>query len=496
MMTIEQARLSYPVRIILLALLVVLVGIATVVFPPSIFLVVAAVAVVVAACFVDKLPVVFFWTLPYMVVNMPTGAFTLKLPEAVAYLFGAAFLVRCLLRRTRIVPPPATFAVAIYLAVLAISTACSPAVPHPFLGDIRSMDRNSPNLRSVSIIIWLALSWLVVTAIYNVVGRDPKLYVKCIRAHVLSSGLASLISIGIYVLALSGFTFTNLANDRERSLAPTVGDVFRLAGVAYEPLFLAFYLVSAIPLTVTVLVSREKILPWPLVLLVLLVQSVAMFLTFSTGGCLSLAIALMLIIPLWRTWRIKGRLAIACGAIAATVAAVLIALYATKPALPNMLYYASTKLTQGGDSLRKEELTVGYALASRHPVLGVGPGMAHYHFPRFHPRLAGQLPHIFNEINNVYLNALAETGVVGFAALIMMGLTGVRSLAITLRKCGPANAPALWALFASLIGCAVQYLSLNSLFLIYFCGLIGIAVAGARLAPTGIERLSLRGEDA
>src|SRR5579872_1836106 len=215
-----------------LLLAVALLGAAVGLFPPLAFLIVAVAALVIAALNLERLGVLLFWTLPYMVVNLPTGVFTLKLPEVVAYLFAAAFAARALLRRERIQLPPATLQVLLYLAVMGISAACSPPVPIPYQADVTAFDRNAPHLRSLSLVIWLSLSWLVVTGLYNVVGGRSALFDRCVRAHVLSGGLASLISIGIYVLALRGIELTNVGGQGvARPLAPLAGTTFRLAGV-------------------------------------------------------------------------------------------------------------------------------------------------------------------------------------------------------------------------------------------------------------------------
>src|SRR5579862_5991307 len=74
-------------------------------FPPLTALPIAAFGVIVAIRGIEFLSVLAFWTLPYMIVNLPTGVFTLKLPEVCAYLFAAAFFARALLRRERLALP-------------------------------------------------------------------------------------------------------------------------------------------------------------------------------------------------------------------------------------------------------------------------------------------------------------------------------------------------------------------------------------------------------
>ena len=452
-------------------------------FPPLAMPFLGAGLVLLAARQVERLAVLSFWTLPYMVANMPTGAFTLKLPELVAYLFAAAYFARAWARRERIEFPPATAVVLIYLAVLSISAALSPVIPDHFRGTVAETDRNSAGFRSASIVIWLLISWAVVIAAYNVIGRSRSLFRRCLRAHILGSGIACAVSVGIYVLTLGGLQVWNVAGlGIARNLAPIAGSVFRLAGVAYEPLFLAFYLVTVIPVTIAALLHYTDLVPRNLAAICLGLQGLALLLTFSTGGYVAIGAALLFLWPVIRAGQISRK---TVGALAAAVLLLMLAATGFLARQENSLGLfgvALEKLVAGGDEIRRAENLTGLLIFEQYPVIGVGPGMAGYHFPRYHPYLQSQiLSGGVPEVNSVYLGALAETGVVGLAALAFCALAGAAGLLRAARSAGPRRFPALWALLASLGGCAVHYAGLNPLFLIYFTGLLALAVSAARL---------------
>lgn len=472
---------------VLLALLVATgAGVAVGLCPPLAFLLLAVAMVLFATRRVETLAVVVFWTLPYMSVNLPTGNFTLKMSDAPAYLFAVAWLVRAAWRRERVALPPATAQVLVYLAVLAVSAGLSPEIPTPFRGDLEIPNRNAPELRSLSLIIWLGLSWLVVTGLYNIAGGRVGLYRRCVRAHILSSGVACLISLGMFVLGLRGYQFVEKSGGR--NLVFDSGTYFRLAGVAYEPLFLGFYLITVIPVTIAVLVMRPSwMAPW-LLRLILALQCAAMFLTFSAGGWAGLCVVLLLLLPL--LWPYFSRRSMA-GMLAGAALAVVIgaAVIVTHPKWQNIATTMGTKVLQGGDDIRKGEWKVGYALIAHYPVLGVGPGMARFYFSRYHDTIRSMPFSPDYEINNAYINVYAESGLVGLLAFVWCAIAGIAALALVLRRFGPRNVPVLAALCASLVGCATQYASFNALFLVYFPVLIGLATAGARLAPAGAERL-------
>ena len=457
---------------------------AAVAFTPVIGLLLCALAVaVVAIRWVELLSVVMFLTLPYMAANLPTGAFTLKLCDAMAYLFATAWAARAILRRDRVVWPPATGAVLVYLAVLAVSTAFSPPVPRPYLGDVDLNSRNAPEFRSISLIVWLGLSWLVVVALYNVVGSRPGLYRRCVCAHILGSGLACVIGLVMYALALFfGFQFHE--SSMGRSLIFQNGDYLRLAGVAYEPLFMGFYLTTVIPVTIIVRQLRPDWIPRRFITPVLVLQSVALLLTFSAGGWGATGVSLLILAPLLLrhlTPRAKKRLGVNL-----VVLAVLVGIgCVVVPKVQSTIASPLSKITGGGDPVRKNEWAVGYSLISDYPVLGIGPGLARFYFGRYDYQRS--TPLFFDaEINSVYINVVAESGVVGGLAFAWCAFAGIRALLTTAWRRGVLNVPILTALIASLFGAAAQYTSLNSLFLVYFPALIGITVAGMRLAADGI----------
>ena len=456
-------------------------------------LLLAAVPVLLAVRRVNTLALVLLWTLPYMSVNLPTGSFTLKLSDAPAYLFAVAWGVRAIWRRDRVAWPPASVPVLVYLAALALSTMFSPVIPPIFRGDLAWPNRNAPELRSLSLIIWLGLSWLVVVGLYNVLGKSPKAYRRGVRVHILSSGVACLISLGMYVLALHGYHFTENSGGRDLVFdsGANAGDYLRLAGVSYEPLFLGFYLITTIPVTLTVLLMRPDWLsPW-ILRAVLALQCLTMFLTFSAGGWAGLFVVLVLLFPMLRPFVSRRSWAVLALGTVLSVALCAAALV-THPKWQSIGTTIGTKVFQGGDDIRKAQWRVGYALIADYPVLGVGPGMARFYFSRYHQTIRSQPKSDDYEINNAYINVFAESGVVGFAAFFWCALAGVGALALAIKRFGMANVPVLTALSASLVGCATQYASMNALFLIYFPVLIGLTVAGARLAHTDAERLPAR----
>jgi O-antigen ligase len=482
----EPSRSLPPAWIAGALALSVLLGVAVGAVPLLAYLIIALACVVIAVVSIERLAVLVFWTLPYMVANVPTGSFTLKLPEVVGYLFCTAFFARALIRKERVTLPSGTIQLILYLCALTVAALLAPPVPTPFMSDISSTDRNSPTLRPLSIVIWLGLSWMMIVALYNVLGGKPQLLWKCAKAHILSGGLAAVISVGIYVIAMRGMTFTNVSQGSvARSLVTESGEGFRLAGVAYEPLFLAFYLQTVIPITTVALLVYPKWIPRWLSAICLLAQLTALLLTVSAGGWAGATLALLLLIPARLIGRIPRRVRLAFLTGAVVLAGVVGVVIVSQQSFLSVATSAANKILAGSDPIRQGEFDAGINMFMERPLTGMGPGLASYHFPRYHPRMWRQVPTSIPEVNNLYLNELACGGLLGF---ILFGWLLIMSAAVPLRallRHGPHRVPILTALSASLVGCMVQYMSLNALFLIYFCVIVGLTFAVARAAEAG-----------
>lgn len=459
-------------------------------FPIAGLLIAALTLVIFAMPFVNGLAVLTFWLLPYLILNLPTGGITLKVPEMTSYLFMAATLARALLRREPITLPPATFQVLLFLAILAVSAAVSPLIPSPYWGGFSGL--LSPNTRSFGLLFWLCLSWLLVISLYHVVGRSPLLYRRCVCAHIWSGAIVSLIGIVTYVSTLSGSTWALTAIGNSRGMVFSGGGSFRLTGVSYEPLLFAFYLMTVIPVALTVALYKQDWMPRRLVLSALFLMGIALVLTFSAGGWLALVAGLALMVLLFRPRNIdyKKILPFLLPALLPILLAGIF--YSANPKIARVIDSTFGKIASGGYKMRNEENLTGMRIFKNHPVLGVGPSMTAFYFPVYNPTARSMNDtQISYFVNNLYITTLAESGVLGFVTLTLCGIFGLASLCRPILRWGPRQVPVLTGLTIALIGCAIQYWNTQNLFLIYFPALIGLACAGERLAQTEPEQQSI-----
>ncbi len=466
---------------------IVLLGIAIAALPSLALLPIAVLLVLAATRWIDRLCVLTFWALPYLILNLSLGGVTLKVPEVAAYFFTAAVLTRALLRREPLRLPPATAPVLLYLSVLAVSAALSPAVPNVFAEHFTGLQ--GADARSGAMLFWLTLSWGVVTALYHVLGTNPALFRRCVRAHILTGAAVSLIGLLGYAAALSGSNLVLNAIGNGHAFVYTGGSFYRLTGVSYEPLLFAYYLMTVIPTTVTVMLYYPHWIRRGVMACALGLQTVALLLTFSAGGWVALAVGLALLLGLLQPRQAAAKRVRRIAAAALALAGVGVGVFFVNPVISRTLLDAVGKISQGGYKMRDDENQTGLQVFYDYPVLGVGPGMVPFYFPTYHPTARSFDVQSGIYVNNLYITTLAETGVVGFLALGGCGLAGAAALARAVKRRRPQNVPVLTALCVSLIGCAIQYWETQNLFLIYFPVLVGLALAGAQMANAGAAEL-------
>jgi O-antigen ligase len=185
----------------------------------------------------------------------------------------------------------------------------------------------------------------------------------------------------------------------------------RIAGALEGPNQLAGYLDVALPVLIArALLHRDRVLVG-----VILLAALTDVLTISRAGIIGAAIGVAVVLVVLRpiggaAWRFAGVVAFAA------VLAVVIALRAGVPAG----YFSLDQATQSADHLanRSQLWHAAIALWRTSPVVGVGAG--NYELDLAEVGLGGVRTHA----NSVYLQSLAEGGIIGLAAtLALFGVT-------------------------------------------------------------------------
>jgi O-antigen ligase len=262
---------------------------------------------------------------------------------------------------------------------------------------------------------WYAAGLVLVIVMSTIVTAR---HVRMIMAAVVIGGVLS-VTAGLLAGALS---------PAQSALASATEVQGRLGGGFGDPNYLAAGLVPAIVLAAALMgTTRNPLLRLALVVS-MVVLAVGLAATQSRGGLLAAVVAALASLIVFK--RHRGSVAI-CLTIVAAVAGVW---FATTPGALNRV----TSIDGGGNG-RSDLWKVAWRIASAHPINGVGLDNFTFQEKRFVRRsgpltsvnLISEKPHV---VHSLYLQALAELGVVGLTLLVVVMVGCVAATGRAIRR--------------------------------------------------------------
>ena len=262
----------------------------------------------------------------------------------------------------------------------------------------------------------LALNLALVPIIYTAI-REPR-HMRWVAGGI-AMGAAMAAFYGLIVApSLSGATTSITA----------AGDLNRVTGTVGDPNLLASVLIVGMVMAMALCLDRERTSPARIASgAVALLCLTAVFATVSRGGIIALSAALLASVVLAGPRR--GRMALAVSALALSA---VIYFFAFAPEAQ------VERLTNSdGGAGRTDIWRIGWRMVEAHPVEGIGSGnfsVSSVHYLLVEPGAIERDEFIVDVpavAHNMYLEALAETGIVGlafFLAILLIGLaTAVRA---------------------------------------------------------------------
>lgn len=253
----------------------------------------------------------------------------------------------------------------------------------------------------------------------------------------------------------------------------------RIQSTALEPLYFANFLLLPLSLAYAFFLRREESLPrWlPLTLFVLFAAN--LILTISRGGYLAFATLILVVsaLSLRQLFKVKVIVPLAIGAIL-MVFFVSWALSSGDVFRLNLATFFQhvQNVFFGPSFLERVETFEQAKLAfTSSPWIGIGPG-GFGPFAANHPLLRPDSG--WRIVNNEPLELLAETGVLGFLALLtMMVLMLTRSIKALSRSTKPFLQATHVGLLGAFLAIIVQYQTFSVLYIMHIWFLIGFLVA-------------------
>lgn len=334
---------------------------------------------------------------------------------------------------------------------------------------------NSLNIeRSFTVLSFTIFTMLLGFLIPNLVNKEPDLK-KVINFILVSAFLVSIFGIYQFVGDIIGLppAITGL---RELYTEKVLGFP-RIQSTAYEPLYFANYLLIPLGLIVAFFLTPGKKISYTLSIPLIILFATNLFLTISRGGylgCLALLALLGVIYfkNLFTPKKIIGLIliAIVVGYLGSRFlgAAGAVNLEKFTEHVSNVFYGASFQE-------RVETFDKAQEAFWEHPLVGIGVG-SFGPYTATHPYLkpAGG----WKIVNNEFIEVLAETGILGLAAFIIL-LAGLffRSIKALLVSKDKYLKAIMAGCLAAFVGILVQYQTFSTLYIMHVWFLFGLMIA-------------------
>jgi O-antigen ligase len=224
------------------------------------------------------------------------------------------------------------------------------------------------------------------------------------------------------------------------------------------------------PLAVAILWSRMR--RRPVIALVGMLLVLAVFVSGSRGAYLGLAVgslALLGFVLAGRRQALRSTLATAAHR-PFIVGTVIVLFGIAVMLLPAVIYRFGT----GGEEVRIDLWRSALSIFTDHPITGGGPGTWVQLKVAANPE--GVPNYIFNNAHNMYLQAAAELGLLGLAAMTVLAWAVIRRL-LAARTLVPQLGGESAAVLVSLLGLGMQLLVENQVRLPTICFVVAVVVA-------------------
>lgn len=307
----------------------------------------------------------------------------------------------------------------IFLSSVVISSIASADIPIAATRLHLAAGRQAPDtVLLTNLVRYFYFLFIMFPIIYFI--NDKKRFTRCFDTLIFSSAVFVLYGLYTYFGTVLGFTHYRLFAGL---------GLPRMTSAALEPQQCGYFLAIALVFTMAKFLSSEGARPWIIVLLAL--QLLALFLTFSAGAFFALFSSAIVFAVLGRNYFVKRRkreLLILCAVV--FVALMVLAFYLGIDKLWDMFLMMLDKYgnpSNYSNFLRRSVRATAWNMFLEHPLWGVGPGKFAYFYSYYRPDWA----RIYTQLtpcHNQYLALLSEQGIFGFLSYILIIWCVVKNL--------------------------------------------------------------------
>ncbi|MBI2251211.1 MAG: O-antigen ligase family protein [Armatimonadetes bacterium] len=300
-------------------------------------------------------------------------------------------------------------------------------------------------------------------------------------------------------LGLYGFFGKFLSLPYSDFFVTTVSHFPRVQIFCREPLIFGLYLITFIPLLVVIIINKkhsiDSILPLPVIKWSLFLILLVLLATFARGAWLGLFFSMIIIsFYYWKENKsIRSLFAggIIIGVIFLLLNELLVPIFLPEEKEDIKILQRMVGVFTGEDFStlnRLDTVIAAWNMFKAYPLLGVGYGNYHAHYlnfvPDFHWSIFTWAPYsAFPNAHNIFANYLAETGILGCLAVIILIFSIILSYLKTINLAkNTFYYPYLIALFSAFIGIMVVYQFFSTLSITFIWIFLGIMISAQKLA--------------
>ena len=299
--------------------------------------------------------------------------------------------------------------------------------------------------------------------------------------------------LGVYQTITGNYdqTFMGLASVQMQKVFDS-SSTPRLSGPINAPNLWGQVLVSVVPLVVYRVIHERRSLVRLLAVAILGLLLPLILNTYSRGAYLGLGVVVMLIII---EKRLNPMVIFGGLGIAAALILLLPSSYVERVQSLTLLSPSSENGIYQDSSLRgrSSEILTGLSMFSAHPLLGVGAGNYRNNYQQYAQLIGLEFRAEEREPHSLYVELLAETGILGTIAFSGIILSLLGGLAESIRVIehlpyGQSWLPWIIAIRLSIIAYLVTSLFLHGAYIRYFWILVALAISVIRLTDDLVKR--------
>jgi len=332
---------------------------------------------------------------------------------------------------------------------------------------------NAPNLQRSIMVLLFTIFTCLISVLVPLCIRTPEQVRRLLKWFFISFVLVTLF--GLYQFAGDWIGLPPTLTGLRELYTKDVLGFPRVQSTALEPLYFANYLLVPLSVLISLFLMRDKSFGTKKLVALIGLGGVNLALTVARGGYIAFAgaLAILLCVHFFRlfTWR-----NFFYASLTSLAGAIIVFQFLGLDTISTRFLSHVTNLFSGASySERVETFTIANRAWMDHPWVGIGTG-SFGPYESAHPYIVPA--NGWSIVNNEYLEILAESGILGLIAILLVfAIVIIRSIKALLVAKDPYIRAVLTGVLAGFIGILIQYNTFSIIYIVHVWFTIGLLIA-------------------